>query len=214
MNAQTIPTTATAVCPEARSGEHTWLSGSTSASCFHCREEIARETVQAEAGTFAGKTAAQWRAMAKDSRQSSADSWERSDTDGFLSQWASDTMARRYEHCAQVAEQDGMMLQVALFKDGELVKGARNVKGRYGYTWVFDGEDGRPVWLSESKAESAQKRRAYFVRKHEGYSIGWTLVEAGLDERSGKVFAKTRFGKVEVLTADDQDFTEDHNSAY
>ena len=34
----------------------------------------------------AERTATEWRAMARDCRKRSADSWERSDTDGSLSQ--------------------------------------------------------------------------------------------------------------------------------
>src|SRR5688572_6000895 len=49
--------------------------------------------------TYRGKTADQWRAEAKDCRKAREDSWERSDTDGFLSQAASQAMAGEYELC-------------------------------------------------------------------------------------------------------------------
>lgn len=163
--------------------------------------------------TFAGRTAEEWRESARQSRRNSYESFERCDTDGFLSQWASDTMASRYEHCATVAENGGVIAAIALFKDGELVANARNVKGRYGYTWVFDDENGNAVWLNESQAQNAEKRRQTFLKKHEGYTVGWATFEARLNSKSGEAFVD-RSAPVEVLTSDDQDHSEEHNNAY
>ena len=163
--------------------------------------------------TFAGRTAEQWREEARRCRQESYDSFERCDTDGFLSQWANDTMASRYSYCADVAENGGVLAQPALFKDGELVAEARNVKGRFGYTWVFDDENGNPVWLNESKAQKAEKRRQTFMQKHEGFTVGWAVFEARYDSRTGEVYADRR-SLVKVETTDDTDFTEDHNNVY
>lgn len=163
--------------------------------------------------TFAGKTAEQWEEMARQCRLTSQDSWERADTDGYLSQWANDQMASRYLHNAEHARNGGVMEIHALFKDGEIVPGARNVQGRYGWTWVHDDENGRPVWLSESKAQSAEKRRAYFLSKHEGYSVGWVKVKAGLNSRSNEAYP-IRDEVVEVLTTDDADFSDEHNNVY
>lgn len=170
-------------------------------------------TTETTAPTFAGKTAEQWEEMARQCYRTSQESWERSDTDGFLSQWANDSMASRYRHNAKHAENGGIAEIHMLFKDGEIVPGARNVQGRYGWSWVHDDEDGRPVWLSESKAQSAEKRRAYFVKKHEGYTVGWVRVELGLNRKTSEAFPK-RDAVVEVLSSDDQDFTEDHNNVY
>src|SRR5207244_11723938 len=70
---------------------------------------------------FGGKTAEEWRAEAAQCRKSSADSWERSDTDGFLSQWAADTMARRFDACAEIADNGGRAEQVTLYlTDGRI----------------------------------------------------------------------------------------------
>lgn len=170
-------------------------------------------TTATTANTFAGKTAEEWRAEAKRSTKASSDSFDRCDTDGYLSQWAHNTMAFRYGACAQVAEDGGTMIVTALFKDGEMVPGARNVDGRYGWSWVYDDENGRAVWLSESKAQTAAKRRAYFMRKHEGFTLGTVRVEAALNTKSGSPFP-VRDAVVEIIETDDQNTDEDHNGAY
>lgn len=170
-------------------------------------------TATATANTFAGLTADEWTEKARACTRESYDSFERCDTDGFLSQWANDTMASRYRECARIAETGGVLKQIALFKDGVYVSEARNVKGRYGYVWVFDDEDGNAVWLNESKARDASKRRDYFVKKHPGFTVGWATFEARLESRTGKVFA-ARDALVSIETADDTDFGEEFNNAY
>lgn len=73
---------------------------------------------------FQGKSAEQLRAEAAASRQRSEDSFERCDTDGFLSQWASDMTARLYEEQARIVEQGGK----AMFKG--LYHGERRVAAK------------------------------------------------------------------------------------
>lgn len=111
-----------------------------------------------------GKTAAEWKAEASASRQRSAESWERSDTDGFLSQWASDQMAGRYDHLASIAEDGGTML-VTAFVDlatGELVKGEVE-QGQYGAFYrPFDPEHGLVFF---SHARSAATREVNNAKK-------------------------------------------------
>jgi hypothetical protein len=68
------------------------------------------------------KTAAEYRTEAQGHRQEAADSWERSDTDGFVSQWASGVLAREAELKAEIAEAGGRAEFPALFDlDGNLV---------------------------------------------------------------------------------------------
>lgn len=131
-------------------------------------------------GTFEGRTAAEWRQMAKESRKNSADSFERSDTDGFMSQWASDTMAREYESKAKLAEQDGYWNFQALFDlEGNRIY-AQYVETQYGWSWrVFDPntEDKATTgWLNESNARKASTRTANNAKK--GFTIGLVRAEA------------------------------------
>lgn len=161
--------------------------------------------------TFAGLTADQWRERAVSSRKESRDSFDRCDTDGFLSQWANDQMSIRYEYCADVADNNGIIRATALFHNGELVERARLVEGRYGFVWVYDGDNG-PIWLNESQAQKAETRRNYFHRKHPGYSIGWVDYVAALNSRTGEPYAT---GEVRsIVTDDDTDFGLNHNNAY
>lgn len=82
--------------------------------------------------TYEGRTAEEWHAMATAARQRSAESFARSDTDGFLSQWASDSIASQYDLCAEVAERNGLWdFEAVVTLDGEEAP-ARFVNTRYG----------------------------------------------------------------------------------
>ncbi len=105
---------------------------------------------------------AEWhREQAAQCRRRSAESFERCDTDGFLSQWASDVTARRHELDALVAEQDGTYLFRGLRLeqlDGTPVD-ARVVDTRYGLRWRVDATD---EWLPVApKREATLAKRGY-----------------------------------------------------
>lgn len=96
------------------------------------------------------KTPAEWRAEATRCHEEKVASWERSDSDGFLSQWASDQMAHRYLTLARLAEQGGQDDLLTLCNlDGNPIEGARYVETRYGWSWVYEGPTGS-VWCRES----------------------------------------------------------------
>lgn len=106
------------------------------------------------------KTPEQWREMARGRRQDSIDSFERCDTDGFMSQWASDTMSGLYALCASIAEDGGKREFRWLFTiDGQPVPEGqwRIVQTKYGSS-VAVGEFGHTVWFNESRAQSPAKR--------------------------------------------------------
>jgi hypothetical protein len=65
-----------------------------------------------------GNDPAALRAYAEARRQSSRESFERCDTDGFLSQWASDLTASLYDLQAHVAESNGLWMFAGLY-DGD-----------------------------------------------------------------------------------------------
>lgn len=68
-------------------------------------------------------TAEELRAEADRCQQSAAESFERCDTDGFLSQWASGITARQYNMQARIAEAGGTARFAGLFNAaGERVK--------------------------------------------------------------------------------------------
>lgn len=110
----------------------------------------------------------------------SAASFERCDTDGFLSQWANDITARELRAQAEIVENGGRSEFPALFDlDGNLVA-AKLVETRYGYAWaLLESDDPRSRivgWFNASKARTDDKRIAANTRK--GYSVGRVLAPA------------------------------------
>lgn len=116
------------------------------------------------------------RAEAKQHDRDAYESFERCDTDGFLSQWASGIMAREKQMRADLMEAGGYAEFPALFTtDGRLIPNAREVETRYGWAWVYNTESG-PVWFNPSKARDDDKARANNAKK--GYYIGRVTAQA------------------------------------
>ena len=111
------------------------------------------------------KTAAELRAEAAQHERNAAESFERCDTDGFLSQWASDMNAQLARRNAAIAEHGGQWLferTVLETLEGELVADARAVDTRYGRRWRVDSAD---AWLPYMPArESTLGKRGYRER--------------------------------------------------
>lgn len=80
--------------------------------------------------------------MAAEQHAIAMDSWERSDTDGCLTQWAANLTGRQYARQAQIAENGGMAEFPALFTlTGEWVP-AKAIQTRYGTRWMVLDSDG------------------------------------------------------------------------
>lgn len=114
-------------------------------------------------------TAQDLRAQAARHEQDAHDSFERCDTDGFLSQWASDRMAglRRLE--ADILDAGGSWTFTALGDlDGNLVP-AKVLPTRYGHAWAvfasFDALEERdaPIqaWVALGLKEHTLARKGY-----------------------------------------------------
>ncbi len=93
--------------------------------------------------------AARLRGKKRAAEQSAADSWERSDTDGFLSQWASGLTAQEHEAQARVLESGGYAEHVGLYHlDGRRAR-AKLMPTKYGTRWmVLDENDKAILWLT------------------------------------------------------------------
>lgn len=148
-------------------------------NCAECRKayEATAPAFQPVTSTYKGKTAEEWRQMAAASRKRSYDSYQNCDTDGFVSQWGGDLMAREYDLSAQLAETNGAMETVALFDlDGNLVD-ARHGWGKFGEYWMLLDSNGVKVgFFSPSQAKDTDKRVATDRRK--GYYVGRATVRA------------------------------------
>lgn len=139
--------------------------------------------------TYKGLTADEWRAKASANEQAKADSWERSDTDGFMSQWASGLMAEEYRLCALLAEAGGLTTTTALFdaETGELASTHLH-DGQYGLSWVLNDAAAAKVgkrFVSLSQAATPQKRHAAMVKK--GFTTGLVRVAGYVAMKGGNV---------------------------
>lgn len=108
-------------------------------------------------------TAEQLRAEAAQHERNAAESFDRCDTDGFVSQWASGLNADLARTKAQIAENGGRCtfarLRLVRIDTGEVVADARKVQTRYGSKWRIDSTD---EWLPFMPArESTLAKRGY-----------------------------------------------------
>lgn len=91
------------------------------------------------------KTAEQYRKGSRQHEQNAADSFERCDTDGFLSQWASQQNARIEDALADLAERDCIATVVFLCDEQGNKVNARPIATKYGTSWGVRDESGKIV---------------------------------------------------------------------
>ena len=149
-----------------------------------------------ETTTPSTRTGDQWRLIARESDIAKAESFERCDTDGFLSQWAHQQMQGRYLDMARIADDGGTVSRVALFDlDGNPVT-MKTVSGRYGESWFIPQNEGRARFFNESEAASAKTRRRNNEKK--GYRLGEVRVRVEMSEHD---YQRTE-DVVEVVSTD------------
>ncbi len=134
---------------------------------------------------FTGMTPADLRAYAKECRRESAESFERCDTDGFLSQKANQVTADVYELQATIMENGGRADFLALFDlKGNVVPAVRidSLYGRQGEKeWAILDSSGRRYagYFRPSKAHKPGVARANDAKK--GYYVGLAAFPAKAD---------------------------------
>lgn len=135
--------------------------------------------------------AAQYRKEADGNDRDAQESYERCDTDGFLSQWAHGQMAHRYHRAADILENGGCWDFIALFDlEGNLVP-AKYIETRYGMAWALlevneDESIQRIVgWFNESKARNEETARRNNEKK--GYRLGTVRAACYLNLQNGHV---------------------------
>lgn len=98
-------------------------------------------------------------AQANDAIQRAHDSFERSDTDGCLTQWACGITADLRRTQAQILRDNGKATFLGLFQGNRRIK-ARLIKTRFGVSWLLDEEEavrfGRK-FLPEGSKSTVQK---------------------------------------------------------
>ena len=129
-------------------------------------------------------TAEEFRAMAQQCRDERAASWERCDTDGFLSQWANQSMSYTYDDAAVIAENGYTVERCSIFNiDGEIMD-AEQRDGDYGFYWFIPKADGKARFFTESMAQN--RKVAVKNNAKKGYYVGTALWNVTID-RSGTI---------------------------
>jgi len=139
-------------------------------------------------------TAEQHREAAKACRKRSTDSFERCDTDGFLSQWASDLSANEHLANADILDAGGVSEFWGLYEGDRRVKASMvQVEDRYSYgtvtKWVVEDDD--PVCATRKWIPSGPRSR---IQKSLGLKERREIAPARAvlgDGGGGNVFVKT-----------------------
>tara|TARA_R110002153_G_scaffold203824_1_gene356718 strand:- start:7593 stop:8087 length:495 start_codon:yes stop_codon:yes gene_type:complete len=149
------------------------------------------------------------RAEASQHEQDAADSFERCDTDGFMSQWASGCNAAKKRLQADIEDNDGLADVPALFDlDGGLIP-AKLIDTRFGTSWgifkswdALNGSGDIVRWVGAFPA-----RRSTLANKD--VMEGRVMARAYADLRGKSacnvtaVIVRTQFdGNEEIVTAD------------
>ena len=154
--------------------------------------------------SFAEKTGDEWRDQAAKARQSEQESYERSDTDGFMSQWASGLTSREYEMKAVIADNGGLSEFSALFDlEGNLIP-AKYIETRYGWSWALLDSDEPTAsfkgFFSPSRAQTDSYRIANDAKK--GYYVGTVKAPANV-----KLFGESLVGVRPIIYRTDGGFS-------
>ena len=103
-------------------------------------------------------------------REDEMESWDRCDTDGFLSQWALQRLTIAYRDMAAMARNGWEWETTAVFNlAGDLVS-TDNRMGQYGPYWLVRLADGSVDFFNESNAKNDARRVANNAKK--GYYVG------------------------------------------
>lgn len=81
-----------------------------------------------------------WRDMAMERRNRRSESQDRSDTDGFMSQWAMGVMSDLYLAKAEICKNKGMADFIGLYDGDRRVK-AKIIHGKYGPSWLLHEDE-------------------------------------------------------------------------
>lgn len=109
-------------------------------------------------------------------------SFERCDTDGFVSQWANNRMASYHRMSADLAEAGGKAEHTALFHLDGTVASTHQAEGQYGPFWVLNdaaAERFGKRFVTLSKARNGERR--YAANRAKGFTVGTILVDSYTD---------------------------------
>jgi len=126
------------------------------------------------------KTADAHREKAKAAEQDAIDSFDRCDTDGFLSQWASGLTAQKHRMQADIIDNGGVSEFRGLFdrETGERIA-AKLIDGQYGLCWAFCDEEGQFTGRFLGDSKGTKQSRMY----REGFEVQYEMAPAKADIR-------------------------------
>lgn len=105
-----------------------------------------------------------------------AESFDRCDTDGFVSQWADGIMGDVDRLAAKIMQDNGYHRFPALYDSTGALVNAWEVENRYGWSWKITNPDGSVSWFNESRAQNWRNRLAANARK--GFFVGSVMLPA------------------------------------
>lgn len=125
--------------------------------------------------------AAAERALAAGAQRSRQESQDRSDTDGFLSQWASGLTAQEHAARAEVLEHGGCAKFIGLYRDGKRVP-AKLINGKWGARWMIcDATTGHAtgefhaLGSTDEHGQPVNSKRTKLVRAGYEERIEWAI---------------------------------------
>ena len=126
-------------------------------------------------------TPTELRAQAAQKDQDARDSFERCDTDGALSQWASGMNAQRLRLEADIVERGGVSEFLTLFTLDGKFQPAKAIQTQYGMRWMLLDSDGKRT----GQFLPYHPARRSTLAKH-GYVEGYACFPAKADYREGR----------------------------
>jgi hypothetical protein len=85
-------------------------------------------------------TSDDYRAKAHEGYKEAEDSWNRCDTDGFLSQWSNNINARLNDRKADLVDAGNISKFTGLYEGDRRVK-AKKIETKFGYSWLLHADE-------------------------------------------------------------------------
>lgn len=171
--------------------------------------------------TINGRTPGEWEILALDydrqareSRARAIESFERCDTDGFLSQAAADATAREYDARAAWAREFGYATMTVLLNTDGSIASTRLKDGQYGAFWVLNDVSTARYgkrFFRDSQANTYDRQRASNARR--GFVLASARVPATAPKLRGSnmmslrpwaepEWSRVKAGEIEIIDAD------------
>lgn len=148
-------------------------------------------------GKYHNQTAAELMADAARSYQAAEDSFQRSDTDGFLSQWASNLTGSCTARKAEAARHNGKaVFGVVIDIATGVVVASRTYEGQYGTSWIVEKEhQARLGRAFLPMGGNSRVHKALGVEERMAWADAYVHITGSGTGLSGTAFVATRMDK-------------------